>query len=457
MRRLFFNVWYPFLILAIFFIAIKLHSLGIRASDTNIYFYTAKELLSGKILYKDIFFTNFPLIPYAAAFYYIVSGGNLLFYYFTATIEVILTGGVLYWFSYYQSSSRLSATLTSALYLFSFMILSTSDHQTGVFLAALFSLSSYILFQKKKYFFVGACVALALLTKAYSLPLLITYLVVIFLQNRKQLSTFIYGAVSAGGLILLPSLLFARQELWRDVFMYSLTRSQGIQKNEIFWFLLNHDFIFVLLLISSLFLFRKQLFLSVFSLLSILFFLLYKDVYYLYFNVTLPFLCLSLLPFIDELKKHVSLNRFLFPTIGLVFITYNLLTYFSGYDNLQRLPIENMLKTIVAEKPSYLYGVNGITPALAYLSKTPLLNNLVDTNDNIFRKGYLRADTLTRDAIHSHALVITTGAWYPEAQIKEDSLTDVVDKSLLQKHCSVSNRFLFHSEGIVNSVSFFRC
>ena len=50
--------YFPLFIITSIFLLLKLTNLGIRMSDTNIYFYTAYELLQGKILYKDIFFTN---------------------------------------------------------------------------------------------------------------------------------------------------------------------------------------------------------------------------------------------------------------------------------------------------------------------------------------------------------------------------------------------------------------
>lgn len=457
MKNLNFKLWLPFSLLGVLFLCIKLSSLGIRASDTNIYFYTAKELLSGKVLYKDIFFTNFPLIPYIGALYYLISGGNLLFYYFTASLETLLTAGLIYFLAYRQSSSRLVATTTASLYLFSFILLATTDHQTGVFLATLWITLSYFFLNHRRYLLVGVFAALAMLTKAYSLPLILSMLVFLLLKEPQQVIKFCLGGIMTGFIVLLPSLLLARNDLIKDVIFYSLTRSQGLSKSGILVFVFQHDFLFVLILIGTILMIKKQLFFGLFSLFSILFFTFYKDVYYLYLNVTLPILCLAFPVSVEFLEKKLSLNRFLIPTIIFIAIIYNLATYFSGYNKLQVLPVNELTKMIHQTKAPVLYGVNGITPALAYITHKPLLNNIVDTNDNIFRKGYLNANTLTMDAIKQHALIVTQGVWYPEQGITQDFMTDIIDTKLVNNNCHMVNRFPFRSEGVINSITLSSC
>ncbi len=452
-----FLLFIPFILCAVIFIFIKVQDLGVRLSDTNIYFLTGKELLSGKILYKDIFFTNFPIIPYVASFYYLVSGGSLIFYYFTAVLEITITSGLIYFLVLKESSSKLIATTTLSLYVFSFMILSTSSHQSGVFLAALFGVISYFFFTKKNYYLVGIFTALALLTKAYSLPLLASYILFYIFYDRKALIKFILGGSFTAGIILLPSLIFASHFLFQDVFAYSLTRSEGVSKTGVIYFLIQHDSIFVTLLFSSLILFKKKPFFAFFAVLSTLFFFFYKDVYYLYLNVTLPFIILSFPFILKKLEEKITLNRFMIPTVAIIFILYNFVSYFNGYNRLQIIPIDQIVSTLKESKSTTIYGVNGIAPAISYKSKIPLLNGIIDTNDNIFRKGYLNASSLTEDAIKKHSSILTIGAWYPEAGIKEDILTETVDKKLLLTNCHLLQRFPFQSEGIINSINVFSC
>src|SRR5689334_17247630 len=135
-----------FLIPSSLFFFIKIIDIGVRFSDTNIYFYTAYEVLQGKLLYKDIFFTNLPLFMYISALYHFISGGSIHFYYFTAVLESIITGFLIFLIVSRQTKDKLIATLSSAIYLFSYIVLATSDHQSGVFLASLFAVLSYFFF-----------------------------------------------------------------------------------------------------------------------------------------------------------------------------------------------------------------------------------------------------------------------------------------------------------------------
>src|SRR5690606_29145625 len=115
-----------------------------------IYFYTGLQLLKGNMLYKDVFFTNFPLFPYVSSLYVLLSFKQLPLFFFTAVIEASLVGFLLYSIILKQTKHMLTATLSAMVYLFSFMILSTTDHQTGVFLASVFAVASYYFYTEKK-------------------------------------------------------------------------------------------------------------------------------------------------------------------------------------------------------------------------------------------------------------------------------------------------------------------
>src|SRR3989338_5346813 len=142
----------PYFLLALPFFLLKLTNIGIWLSDTNIYFYTGYQLLQGKVLYRDIFFTNFPLLPYISSLYFLLTAGNLPLFFFTASIEAIFVGFMIYIIVLKENNSKLLALLASSVYLYSFIVLTTSNHQTGVFIASLFAVLSYLFFIKQKLF-----------------------------------------------------------------------------------------------------------------------------------------------------------------------------------------------------------------------------------------------------------------------------------------------------------------
>ena len=139
------KIVFPLFFVFCFFV-IKLTTFGVHLSDTNVYFYTAYQMIHGKILYKDIFFTDFPLFPYISSLYFLITNGNIQAFYLTPVIETIVGSFLIFYFSFSKTKSYLIATLSQIIYLFSFIILSTTDHQTGVFIGSVFLTASFIFF-----------------------------------------------------------------------------------------------------------------------------------------------------------------------------------------------------------------------------------------------------------------------------------------------------------------------
>lgn len=448
----------PFIFLSIFLFILKSSNLGIRISDTNIYFYTAYEILQGKLLYRDIFFTNFPLFPYLSSFYFFLLNGNLNLFFLTPTLEVIITSLLIYIIIINKTKNNLLSLISSLLYMFSFLVLSTSDHQTGVFLASIFSLISFLFYEKKSYILSGFFIALSLLTKAYFLPILISLMLVSVVKNKRGAFKFIISFLLTSFIILLPFLIFSKNEFITDVFKYSLTRSQGISKSEIAWFFITHDFIFFILIIFNLLNIKKNVFFGILSVFSILFFIIYKDIYYLYLNFLSPFLALSFPNFYMFVKQKLNFQPMVIPTLICIFLILNLITYISSYKNLQKIPnLNEIIKTINKEKPKYLYGVNDTTPALAYLTNVPLLENIVDTNENIFRKKLLDATILTKKAVSSKTIMVTHGAYYPTLNVQEDTVDGIFDKRVIKNNCKLIGSFPVQSEGAINRINLLKC
>ena len=211
---------------------------------------------------------------------------------------------------------------------------------------------------------------------------------------------FFLGFLSTTFIILIPTLILAPKEFIQDVFNYSLSRSQGVEKSRLIWFFVIHDLLLFSLLIWNILQIRKSQFFGILSILGLLFIFLYKDVYYLYLNFLIPFLCLSLPSLLHYLKQKIALQNALASILIVVFILINLFVYLRSYATLQKLDyIEEIVALVKKENPSVIYGTNDVAPALAYLTTTPLLENIIDTNPNIYRKGYLHSTGMNKKAI----------------------------------------------------------
>lgn len=444
--------------------------MGIRLSDTNVYWYSAYELLQGKILYKDIFFTNLPLFPYVASIYFFLSRGELTYFFFTSAIEVCVTTSIIYFIVFEQTKRVFISVATASLYCFSFIVLATTDHQTGVFLASLFAVISYYWYTKKRFIFVGIFTALALLTKGYFIPLFVTYLIMLGLTTSPKLHnkfpfvslipfvSFITSFLITLFLILLPSLLFAPKEMYQDLFAYSLTRPEGVPKLPVFWFFIIHDIALFFMFAYSLISYKTNKFFSLFCIFSILFLFFYRDIYYLYLNLLVPFLCLLLPNFLQAVEKRFSVRPVVPFGIICLFLFFGLLTYQSSFSDVQKVPDpQSIVKAIKQVAPQVLYGAPDIAPAFAYLTNTKLLNNIIDTNENMMRTGVLDREKLQKDAIKQHALVLTHGAQYPEFGINERIIDGMYDKEVITKNCKFIKGFPVRQEGGGNRVNLFKC
>lgn len=448
----------PLIFLILFFLIIKVINNGVRLSDTNIYFNIAYQISHGKLLYKDIFFSNFPVFSYISSFYYTITGKNIELFYLTSVIEVSIITTLIYLIVYKKTRDYIVSITSSLLYIFSFMALSTSDHQTGVFTASLFAILSYFFLQEKKTVLSGVFIALSIFTKAYFLPIFMSFFAYLLIKKSGNLLKFGISFAATGLIVLSPFLIQAPQQLISDIFGFSLTRPTGLSKINIMWFFITKDLLLFILLIFNLLNIRKNILFGLISIFSIIFFFAYKDIYYLYLNFLIPFLCLSFYEISYFLKSKFNLQRLVIPTIISFSILLNLIIYISSYRSLGKLEDFNKITTtIVSEKPKFLYGVNDITPALISIANIPALENIHDAHEYFFTRKIYDKELLTNKAIKNKTIVITHGADYPQYNIKQDILDNIFVKETIYKNCKIILSVPVISEGDANRINLFKC
>lgn len=440
------------------FASIKYSFLTLRFSDTNIYFYTAGQMLRGHLLYRDIFFTNFPLFPAISSLYRFILGNNIELYYLTSTLEAMVIATLLFLIVLRETKDRLLAFLSLVSYLFSFSVLATSDHQTGVFTTSIFLISAYLCFRLKKSFFSGLCLALAFMTKAYSLPVVVAFVVYAFLRERKTTWHLLLGIGVGTGAVLIPVFLQSSSNFIADVWGYSLFRLAGLSKLHILSFFVTHDpFLFVLFLVGV-FTFRKQLLLSFILIFSFIFVLLYQDIYYLYLQIFVPFLILIIPSLLEHANRWGQSARYVIWGMVFLALSFSTLQYISNYSQVGKIAhVEELTRVVLREKPLYLYGGMEVTPLLSELTGVPLLPGVSDTNESIFRKRFLDAKKLTRLALGSRTIIVAKGLFYPALRI-DDPLTDsVYVKDEVKKSCVLLTSQPVRTEGTINRINLFRC
>lgn len=444
--------------LLLFFVA-KITNLGVRLSDTNIYFDVAYQISQGKLIYRDFFYANFPLFPYISSIYYFLVGKNIEFFYITSALEAIAVSLLIYYITYDKTKKAFISFLGSILYISSFIVLSTSDHQTGVFTASLFAVLGYLFLYKKRIFFSGLFVSLSFFTKAYFLPITISFFIYLLLQKKyKDTVRFTIAFTATSLAVTLPFLFFAQKEFIYDIFKFSLTRPAGILKSDVAWFFIDKDFLLFVILIFNIFNFRKNIFFSLVSVFSIILFFSFQDVYYLYLNFFIPFLCLSFYEFYIFWTEKLKFQKMIFPSMITIFIMVSAYNYFSSYRDLQKVnDFNKIVKIINNEHPMYLYGIDDITPALLNTTKVLPLENVRDAHEYFFSKRILDKEFLTNKAVHSKTIIISHGAFYPNLNINEQIVDNIFNKQLVLRSCRLLDSIPVKSEGVVNRINLFKC
>ncbi len=101
--------------------------------------------------------------------------------------------------------------------------------------------------------------------------------------------------------------------------------------------------------------------------------------------------------------------------------------------------------------------MNDITPVLSYKSGVPLLNGIIDTNSNIYRKGILNSKKLTADAISQKAILVTHGYSYPVENGEVSVVDEIFDLEQVKKSCKLIKSVPVQMEGVENRLNLLRC
>jgi hypothetical protein len=430
------------LAIVLVFLIIQLANNQVIVSDTGLYLYTAKQLLQGKTLYKDLFFDNLPLFPYISAGYLLLFRGNILAFFYTSALECAGMALLLFKIILKKYNNYYYAYSGILLFLFSSYILLISRFQIGITTASLFILLSYYLLLSKKGLLAGISMAACLLTKGYFLPIAgaisiwaITYL------DRKQLTRYIMG-VGVGILLgILPFLVVSWREIVDYVVRFNFITRSGTGKWGAGLLFIKTDWP-LLALSFFLTIFKKDFFILGVGLAFLVSFFLYKDFYYIYFGMIIPWLCLGCVGGYSLNLKLFEKPWRLIIVLSIIISLYNLYYFATRSSSIGNLPdYKKMVSDINTIKPKYLYGDMDIAPILAYSTNIPLLNNFIATDQNFYRSGILDNHKLLKQAIENNTLIITYGLDYPEEGIKEDTVTGIVDRNEFKTSCNVANTY----------------
>lgn len=441
----------------VFFIEKYVHA-GIRLSDTNLYYAMGEAVLHGKFLYKDIFFTNLPLFPYISAFYTILSGKNLIFYYLTGSLEAIVCYLLIFIIGYIKTRDFVISFLGAILFLFSFTILYISDSQTGVFTASLFLLLGYVYIEQgKRYVTGGIFLALCLLTKAYFAPVVAAFFIAPLLaKSVKSVIKMVTGFSFAFAFIAGPYLITFPSEIITQL-SYAGMRSVGFPKLELLKYVATFDFVLLCVFAASFIVWKKNNLIAVASLFFVLYFVIRGSVYPIYLCMIIPLVSIHAQEIGHILQRRMQ-NKKILPIIISGYIISMFFIYINDYARLGMVNhIEEMSTRIRKEKSSFIYGVADLAPALSQKTGLPLLEGIIDTNAEIYQKGFLDKIKLSELAVQKKAVIISEGIYMPQYKIDEKMDDNTFDKKFLLAQCKEISHYPVQGQELINRIYLFKC
>ncbi len=447
-------------IFILLFLILKISFMAFKFSDENIYFFMAKLITQGQLPYRDFFFASPPLQLSVLFGLLFLVNSKIILLKLIPLIASVITASIIFLYVKKKFNSN-CALLSSILYLFSFIILTTTDYSTGVHLTSMFFMISFYLVHKQKYFLGGIISSLALLTRLYVAFAIVGIGIYLLIKNWKKFVWFALGISVIFIPVNLILLFLFKENYLTSVFLYHFLKTEGILKLGIFRFFIKWDFTLIILTISSLFLkTRKSLKqpLIVAGAIS-LFYVFYSDVYYLYFGVLIPFLAICagvVLGKIKERKKEIAVVLMI---LVLCLVIFNSAFYVKNHALTSKIEfldeISEYIKANSLENQT-IYGDFEIAPLVAMVSERKIINNYIDTNEKTFLTGLYNIEERTNLLKGKVKFVILKV--FMDSNNKIISTEQIINKTFLSDECTLVKTYNLEKDyGGDNAVVLFDC
>ncbi|MFH0834043.1 MAG: glycosyltransferase family 39 protein [Patescibacteria group bacterium] len=450
------NDWLIFGGLLIIFAALKIAFLAPHFADGWVYFYFGKLLSLHQLPYKDFFYSSPPLIPYFMWFWYSFFGFNLSLANFLPVLFSLVDAFLI--FLLIRKKSRNIALLITFAYLFSFLNFATTDYFSEAHPLTTLVLLALSFMENKKFFLAGLFFGLAGLTKLYGILPAVFLIPFIFDKQKRSLSKFLMGIIASFVFINWVFYLNLGRHYLDLTFFNHLHKTAGIAKSSIFKFFISRDFLLLLVLPFSILRgnFRKIARVSVVLGTLVVFFAVFKDIYYLYLKVFLA-VFVVFLGFLIKQKTIVFPKKKTF-TVALVLILTNSVLAITSYitNQTDKARIEN-LSAIVAEAQKFdrpIFGDFEITPLVALLSGRNIFHNYVDTNSKWTDLGVFSPEKVAAE-VHAASGVTVLTKNFVDQNIH--GLEKLLPEKYFSENCQLQKSFPITNDYEDNAILVWSC
>lgn len=453
------------LFILLIFIFVKTITIAPRFSDGNIYLYIGKLVSQGQSLYKDVFYTSPPLLPMFSAIWGKLTNFSWQLF---ALLPILLTSIeaiFIYLISKKHASSTI-AVLSTALYLFSFMVLSTTDFASDIHFTLPLLLAGTYLFIKDQTIPSALIIALATGIKLYAIIWLLPLLTVLLLKKQfRQVLYFLGSALTTILIINVIGYLIGDKTYLQNAFFLQFHKYEAINKWKIITFLLKHDLVLIL---TASFLFtlniRKPTRLLIALLSSLLlFYTIFPDLYYLYFKMLIAILVVGIAVWSSVLVKRGNKELVYQTLFAVTFLS--VLTSYLYYATTQRnssviYPFNKIVKYVMDNPPSTnaLYGDYEFTALVANETNMDIFQNRVDNNPKFFVSGIFSYDKLEKELKKNKVeMILTKGYTIRDEKTLRGGWEQVASTDFFNTNCNVEKAFP-NNRGQVNEyILIWRC
>lgn len=437
------------------FLVLKFSNLELRFGDTNPYLYMADVLWKGILPYRDYFLADPPLLVILLAFFKLIFGKFLILF---QTLPVLFEAGTaVVTYLLLKKWGNPLAFLAPLVLLFSFTVLSTSDFVTGVQLVVFLSALAIWFWEKEKFVISGVMWSLALLTKLYVLPAVFVFvLLVVFKKEHKQLQKFFIGFVSTAVIVFLPFIGFI-PKIFEYLVIHQFNRPMGNNKWYVISFFLKKEWALLVLGFLGMFFVRARKWIIVLPCLAMMtFFLIYRDLYYLYFDSFLFYLVMLVVEFVGfwwmknvEIKRIIILPMILYA----VFIGFSFSDYYINFKPqnifINSAEVGDYIKSLPDKLD--LYGSHELAPLVALQADRKLFDNQIDTNTQAFASKALNLEDISNRAVNKGIYLLARVQDYPQYGITNFGYSGYFSESVFKKYCQRLKDFpvIYSTEAVV--------
>jgi hypothetical protein len=268
-------------------------------------------------------------------------------------------------------------------------------------------------------------------------------------KKYAPIKNFVAGFLATTVIIFLPFVAYAGK-IFQYLIVHQLNRPMGDNKWYVIWFFFTKEWPIILLGFGGMFLLCKffksdrgaqnKMHLIVLPCAAmIIFFLIYKDLYYLYFDsffFYLVILALELLGFFWQKSDEWQMTIALFLVLYLGFMIFSFVDYEQNIKNQNLFTnvsgVAGYVKTLPAGD---LYGSHELAPLVALESGRKLFDNQIDTNTQAFASGALNLQEVSEKAAEHGVYLLAEISDYPQYNIEDFGYQGYFSQDIFQKYC----------------------